>query len=119
MKTGGETAASFDLAVLQNYDGQPSTHVVLKEIVSLFSEDKSKMSAVRASIDSTGVVSGELGFAEALRERKELLAEWLKDEQIPVKAFAEKHLAEMEHMINAELRRAESDREMWDRDFQD
>lgn len=119
VKGGGETEASFALAVLQNYHGQASTHVVLKEIVSLFSEDRRKMSAVRASIDSTGVVSGDLGFAEAWSLRKEQLAEWLKDERATVRAFAEKHIAEMERMIATEHRRAESDREMWDRDFEE
>ena len=48
------------------------------------------MSGVRVSIDSTGVVSGEFGLVEAWRAKKESLTEWLADERLAVKAFAEK-----------------------------
>ena len=96
VKAGGDTEADFALAILQNYHGETSTHVVLKEIVSRFPDDARKMSGVRVSIDSTGVVSGELGFAEAWRAKKESLTEWLADERPAVKAFAEKHIAELD-----------------------
>jgi len=107
----------FALAILQNYRGEISTHVVLREIVSLFPDDTGKMNAVRLSIDSTGVVAGEFGFVEAWRRKKEDLAEWLTDERPTVKAFAEKHLAELDRMIAAEQRRAEAEREMRQRDY--
>ena len=80
VKAGGDTEADFSLAVLQNYPGETSTYVVLKEIVSRFPHDDRKMSGVRISIDSTGVVSGEFracgrmagqeGIAEALADRR-------------------------------------------------
>jgi hypothetical protein len=75
------------------------------------------MSGVRISIDSTGVVSGELGFAEAWRAKKESLLEWLADERPVVKAFAEKHIAELNLMIASEQRRAEAEREMRNRSY--
>ena len=76
-----------------------------------------KWSGVRASIDSTGVVTGELGFAEAWRAKKESLREWLADERPAVKAFAEKHIAELDLMIASEQRRAEAEREMRNRSY--
>ena len=79
VNAGGDTESDFALAILQNYCGETSTHVVLKEIVSRFPDDARKISGVRASVDSTGVVSGELGFAEAWRAKKESLTEWLAD----------------------------------------
>ena len=36
VKAGGDTEADFTLAILQNYNGETSTYVVLKEIVSRF-----------------------------------------------------------------------------------
>ena len=75
------------------------------------------MSGVRISIDSTGVVSGELGFAEAWRAKKESLTEWLTDERPAVKAFAEKHIAELDLMIASEQRRVEAEREMRNRSY--
>ena len=117
VRAGGDTEADFALAILQNYRGETSTYVVLKEIVSRFPDDARKMTAVRASIDSTGVVSGEFGLADAWRAKKESLTEWLADERPRVRAFAEKHIAELSLMIASEQRRAEAEREMRNRSY--
>jgi ppGpp synthetase/RelA/SpoT-type nucleotidyltranferase len=117
IKLGQKTEIDFALEILQNYEGEPSTHSVLKEIVSRCADDAEKMSAVRICIDSTGVVSGELGFADAWRNKKNLLTEWLTDERPAVKAFAEKHILELDLMIASEHRRAEAEREMRNRDY--
>jgi ppGpp synthetase/RelA/SpoT-type nucleotidyltranferase len=119
IETGGESEADFALAILQNYRGETSTHAVLKELVSRYPDDAKKMSQVRISIDSTGVVSGEFGFAEALRSKRESVREWLADGRTAVKEFAEKHIAELGTMIAAEQRRAEAETEMRKRGFQD
>ena len=89
----------------------------MKEILSRSLDDTRKMDGVRASIDSTGVVRGELGFAEALRAKKESLTEWLADERLAVKIFAEKHIAELDLMIALEQRHAEARREMRNRSY--
>lgn len=117
VKAGGDTEAEFALAILQNYCGETSTHVVLKEIVSRFPDDARKMNGVCVCIDSTGVVSGELGFAEAWRAKKESLTKWLADERPAVKAFAEKHIAELNLRIASEHRSAEIEREMRNRNY--
>ncbi len=95
VKTGGDTEADFALAILQNYRGETSTYVVLKEIVSRFPDDPHKMGGVRISIDSTGVVSGEFGFVDAWLVKKESMTEWLADERLVVKEFAIKHIAQL------------------------
>ena len=115
VKAGGDTEADFSLAVLQNYPGETSTYVVLKEIVSRFPHDDRKMSGVRISIDSTGMVSGEFGLADAWRVKQESLRHWLTDERQAVKAFAEKHIVELDRMIASERRRVETEREMRNR----
>lgn len=117
VKNGGETESDFALAILQNYQGETSTYVVLKEIVSRFLDDVSKMSRVRAAIDNTGVVWGELGFAEAWRARRESLKEWLADGRPAVTAFAEKHIVELDRKIASEQRRAEAEKEMRKRSY--
>lgn len=115
VNAGGDTEADFSLAILQNYLGSTSTDGVLKEIVSRFPHDARKMGGVRININSTGVLSGEFGLAEAWRVRKESLTQWLTDERQTVKAFAEQHIAELDRMIVAERRRVEADREMRER----
>ncbi|MEJ1357053.1 MAG: RelA/SpoT domain-containing protein [Candidatus Sedimenticola sp. (ex Thyasira tokunagai)] len=117
VKSGGDTEADFALAILQNYRGETSTHDVLKEVVSRFPDDTSKMSGVQVSIDSTGVVSGALGFAEAWRSKRESLTEWLTDERPAVRTFAETHIAELSRMIASEHRRAEVEMEMRNRNY--
>jgi hypothetical protein len=117
VKVGGNEEAEFALEILQNYYGENSTHIVLKEIVSRFPDDASKMSGVRVCIDSIGVVSGEFGLAEAWRSKKESLTEWLADDRAVVKAFAEKHIVELNLMIASEQRRAEAEREMRNRSY--
>ncbi|RWH58164.1 MAG: hypothetical protein EOQ83_26400 [Mesorhizobium sp.] len=116
---GGDLQAAFALAILRNYHGEISTHAVLKEIVSRFPDDDRKMSEVRAVVDSTGVVSGSLGFADAWRVRRDWLVEWLSDERPSVKAFAEKHIAELNLRIASEHRSVESEREMRRRNYED
>lgn len=117
VKTGGDKEAEFALAILQNYEGETSTYVVLKEIVSRFPNDDKKISEVAIAVDNTGVVSGEFGFAEAWRTRKDSLTEWLGDERPAVKAFAEKHIANLDRMIASEQRRAETRQEMRKRSY--
>ena len=112
VKSGGETEADFVLAILQNYNGETSTHIILKEIVSKFPSDSSKMRQVARAIDSTGVVSGEFGFVAAWRTKKVSLTEWLVDERQEVKEFAEKHITELNIKIASEQRHAEGEREM-------
>jgi hypothetical protein len=112
VKTGSDTETDFVLAIFQNYEGEASTFGVLKEIVTRFSGDDSKMNLVSGVIESTGVVSGELGFAEAYRNMKDSLTEWLTDERPEVKAFAGKKITELDLMIASEHRRAETSKEM-------
>lgn len=117
VKAGGDSEANFALAIVQNYRGEMSAFSVLKEIVSRFPDDTRKMSEVRAAIDNTGVVTGEFGLAEAWRARRESLKEWLLDERSAVKGFAEKHISELDLMITSEQRRAETEKEMRHRDY--
>lgn len=116
---GSDTEADFALEILQNYQGETSAYVVLKEIVSRYPDDNSKMNRVKIAIENTGVVCGELGFAEALRTRQESLTEWLTDERQAVKTFAEKFIAELNLMIASEVRRAETEREMRNRSYEE
>lgn len=119
VQVGGDTEADFALAILRNYRGEISTHAVLKEIVSRFSDSDSKMSQIRIAIYSTGVVSGEFGIAEAWRAKKESLGEWLTDERPAVKAFAKTHIAKLDLKITAEQVRVEAEREMRNRSYEE
>jgi len=119
VKTGDDTEADFALAILQNYRGEIYTFDVLKEIVSRYPDDVGKMSLVRIAIDNAGVVSGRFGFVEAWRAKKESLKEWMGDECPAVKAFAEKHISDLDLRIVSEQHRAEADKEMRNRSYEE
>uniref|UniRef100_UPI0028B16528 hypothetical protein n=1 Tax=Stenotrophomonas sp. TaxID=69392 RepID=UPI0028B16528 len=119
VRAGGETEADFALAVLRNYHGETFTHVVLKEIVSRFPEDDRRHGGVRSCLENTGVVHGELGFANAWRAKKNALSEWLHDPRQEIRMFAEKERASLDLMIAAEERRAEASNRMRRMDYDD
>lgn len=117
VKAGGDTEVDFVLAIIRNYHGEISTHAVLKEIVARFPGDDSKMSRVAMAIDSTGVVCGEFGLADAYRAKKDAMEKWLTDERPAVHTFAKKHIAGLDLMITSEQARVEAAREMRKRDY--
>lgn len=119
VKDGGEIEADFALAILGNYHGETFTHVVLKEIVARFPEGDRRHGGVRACLENTGVVSGELGFANAWRAKKENLSEWLDDPRQEIRMFAEKERAGLDLMVAAEERRAEASTRMRRMDYDD
>lgn len=102
-----EIAADFALEILQNYEGQPTTHVPLKRIVARYSSNAQKMSRVKLSLNNTGVVSGEYGFANALRKKKKLMEDWLADNDPTIQEFAKQHVRELDLGIAAETKRAD------------
>jgi ppGpp synthetase/RelA/SpoT-type nucleotidyltranferase len=119
VNTGTSTDADFVLAVMENYHGEPETHEVLKCIVAKYPEDQSKLSGVRISFDSTDVVMGDFGFAEAMRQKKAALEPWLADPRPEVRAFAEKHIHELDLRITDEQRRAEGEKTLRELEYQD
>jgi hypothetical protein len=113
----GEREASFALEILSNYRGALATHSVLKEIVARFPDDERKIKVLANALYSTGIVSGEYGFANAWRERRQSLREWLTDERPSVREFATRHIAKLDLMIADEQRRAEANRALYEREF--
>jgi len=119
VKAGGEIETKFALAIIRNNRGEAFTHNVLKEIVSLFPENRALHSAVRTCIESFGIAHGEHGVANAWRARRDLLDDWLKDSRPAVVAFAEGEIAALTRMITDEERRAESDKRLRDMNYDD
>ncbi|MFB2607540.1 hypothetical protein ACE04B_37195, partial [Rhizobium phaseoli] len=86
--------AKFVVAVMQNYRGEAETHGILKELLRKFPEDEDVKDGVARSIRNTGVVHGEFGFVENIRDKKALLEPWLEEDET-VAQFARQQVAEM------------------------
>ena len=107
LSRGTGADADFVLAVMENYRGGPATHEVLKRVAAKYPEDQSKLLGVSISFDNTGVVTGEFGFVQAMREKKVAIAPWLSDPRPEVRTFAEEHIRNLDLHIADEQRRAE------------
>ncbi|MDE8761964.1 MULTISPECIES: GTP pyrophosphokinase [Rhizobium] len=99
--------AKFVVAVMQNYRGEAETHGILKELLRKFPEDEDVKDGVARSIRNTGVVHGEFGFVENIRDKKALLEPWLEEDET-VAQFARQQVAEMDREILSEKRRADA-----------
>ena len=109
----------FILQVLRAYQGQQTTHEVVKELVARLPEDERRLEIAQICLQSTGVVGGEFGLVEAYRTRKAQIETWLSDPRPQVRNFAERFIRRSEQSIAAEQRRAEQDKEMRRRHYED
>jgi hypothetical protein len=117
--TGKDDDVGFIFQVLRAYQGQQTTHEVVKELVARLPEDDQRLNIAEICLQSTGVVGGEFGLVEAYRRRKAQIETWLIDARARVRSFAERFGRQLEQSIAAEQRRAEQDKEMRRRQYED
>jgi ppGpp synthetase/RelA/SpoT-type nucleotidyltranferase len=102
----------FVVRVLSSYRGQPFLYETCKEIVRTLAPDDTLLSNVQIILESTGVVSGEFGFVEAYKEKREALLPWLSDAGPKVQSFAKQYIGSLDRQIAAQQRWSEEDVEM-------
>jgi hypothetical protein len=117
--TGTDDDVGFILQVLRAYQGQQTTHEVVKELVARLPGDDGRLEIAENCLQSTGMVRGEFGFVEAYRTRKAQIETWLTDIRPQVRSFAKRFVRRLEQSIAAEQRRAEQDKEMRRRHYED
>jgi hypothetical protein len=117
--SGTSTDSNFVLGVMENYRGEPATHEVLKRIVAKYPNDEEKLTGVSISLGNTGVVSGELGYVDAIRRKKAVVEPWLTDDRPAVRTFAETYMREADVRIADEQRRAETRKALRELDYGD
>jgi hypothetical protein len=107
VRAGGDSNLEFVTGVLRNYHGEPFVHRLCREIVKTVDSESPWITEVEIALQSTGVVSGELGFAEAYESKRQEILDWLSDPNDRVKTFATRYVADLERMRDAETKRAE------------
>ena len=105
----GDGNLEFVLAVLRNYEGQTFIHNVCKAIVKQVSADSQYRTEVVVALQSTGVVSGAYGFAEAYKRKKAEMQDWLNDPSEKVREFATYYINDLDAMSAADRRRADEE----------
>lgn len=106
---GGDGNLKFVLAVLRNYEGQTFIHKVCKAIVKQVPADSQYRTEVLVTLQSTGVVSGAYGFAEAYERKKTEMKDWLNDPSDKVKEFAAQYIDGLDAMSIADRQRADEE----------
>ena len=96
----------FVTFVLQNYEGQTFLYDICREIVIALPEDSEHLVQVESILLSTGVVTGEYGFAEAWEKKIEELTPWLDDKNKSVQKFADKFITELKESADRDRIRA-------------
>ena len=109
--TGSKENIEFVLELVERFEGAAETRPLYKAIVSKLPDEDPLWSSVRVGLEATGVVAGEFGMAEAYKERRAAVAQWLEDADEKVRRFAKTHVAQLDRMIASEQRRADEDLE--------
>jgi|CXWL01.1.fsa_nt_gi hypothetical protein len=109
VRDGGDPNYEFVLAILRNYEGAPFIHKVCKEVIKALPSDSPFRTEVAIALESTGVVMGEFGMAEAYDRKRNEVNGWLADPDEKVQEFAKWYMANMERMAAAERKRAEEE----------
>lgn len=109
VKTGQERNIRIVVAILHNYDGKPVINNICKQIVAILPEDSNLLSQIEKILQNTGVLKGEFGRVNALKQKIADISSWLKERNKKVKTFAKKYILGLEKQIINEQRRAEED----------
>jgi hypothetical protein len=107
LRTGDDEDCEFVLAILRNYEGQPFIHKICKEIIKLLPSESPLRTEVLVALESTGVVSGEFGMAEAYERKRNEVSVWVNDPNDKIQEFAKWYMANLQQLSAAERKRAE------------
>ena len=119
IKTKNLDDIDFVLSVLTHYEGGIFLHKICREIIiALPEDDKSRLNEVSLILSKTTMVSGEFGFVEAYKAKKDEITSWLTDEDPAVQVFTEKYITYLDHEIAIYHRRAQQEVELRKRDFE-
>lgn len=107
VSSGDSRMIEIVLAVLRNFDADKvDVRRICKAIVNQLSEDDPMLGEVEAVLDSTGVVTGEYGYAEALEQKRRDLQDWFESSDSKVKKFAQAYSDSLEKRAESERARA-------------
>ena len=107
VSSGDSRLIEIVLAVLRNFDADKvDVRRTCMAIVNQLSEDDPLLGEVEAVLDSTGVVTGEYGYAEALEQKRRDLQGWLESPEARVKKFAQAYSDSLEKRSESERARA-------------
>ncbi|MCY1305467.1 hypothetical protein D9M70_552740 [compost metagenome] len=107
IREGGDAELEFAAGVLRAYSGEMVIHPVARELIKRLPPGSPLVTEVEIALQSTGVVSGEYGMADAYERKRLEVLDWLQDPNDCIRAFAVKYISDLEAMRDSERARAE------------
>lgn len=102
----------FTLSVLRAFGGSAPILETAKTIVKIVPEQSPAWSELAAALETTGVVMGEYGVAEAFERKRQDMLLWSIDEDARVRAFAAWLIEGLDKRIAWERQRADEGLEL-------
>ena len=102
-------APDMVLFIVEMFEGKPYLYGVCKELIKKYPLDKKLKGSLFIKLFSTGVVSGEYGFVDALQKKLGSIEDWKKDRIKKVREFALEYEQFLLERIEAEKDRADED----------
>lgn len=93
--SGDRSDAKFVIGILRNYHGEKFIHALCRQLVITHPDDEDLMTDVMIVLQTTGVVTGEFGMAEAYARKADELKYWLSDDEACVREFAEQYIEQL------------------------
>jgi hypothetical protein len=107
IREGGDAELEFVTGVLRAYSGESFIQPVAKELIKRLPPGSDLANEVEIALQSTGVVSGEYGIAEAYEKKRLEVLDWLQDPDERIRSFSAKYISELEAMRDNERARAD------------
>jgi len=92
-------------------------HNVCKELIKEYPKNEDYHKKMFIVLSQMGVVSGEYGFVEGFKNKKEEIQSWKKDKNKAIKLFVKKYEDYLDKRIVDEKKQADEDIELRKRQF--
>ena len=117
IKSKNEKNIRIVFNILRAYKGENFLHNVCKELIKEYPKNEDYHEEIFIILSQTGVVSGEYGFVEGFKKKKEEIKIWKKDKNKAIQLFVKKYEDFLDKRILYEKKQADEDIELRKRRF--
>lgn len=117
VKKGEKEEAKRVLQVLRSYKGEVFLHGVCKEVIKKYPNNEKYEKEMFSILSEMGVVSGEYGFADGYKKKKQEIQDWKKGKDIAIQAFVKKYEEYLSEQIILHKKRADEEIAIREREF--
>ena len=103
--------------ILRAYEGEDFLHNACKELIKEYPKNEDYRKKIFIVLSQMGVVSGEYGFVEGFKKKKEEIQSWKKDKNKDIQLFVKKYENYLDKRILYEKKQADEDIELRKRRF--